>query len=83
MLQNIKLCDAMIQGKKEPYSLKLTFDCGKYKFPGMFFFQAERLKQDIKVGEKYDILYTLVKNYFNGSIIPQLRLKEVRKHEDN
>lgn len=81
--KNIKLCDAMIQGKKEPYSLKLTFDCGKYKFPGMFFFQAERLKQDIKVGEKYDILYTLVKNYFNGSIIPQLRLKEVRKHEDN
>ena len=81
--KNFKLCDATIQGKKEPYSLKLVFDNGRYKFPGMFFFQAERLKQDIKVGESYDILYTLVKNYFNGTVTPQLRIKEVRKHENN
>ena len=77
--KNVKLCDAMVQGKKEPYSLKLVFECGKHKFPGMFFGQAERLKKDINVGEHYDILYTMVYNYFNGNITPQLRLKEVRK----
>ena len=77
--KNVKLCDAMVQGKKEPYSLKLVFECGKHKFPGMFFGQAERLKQDIKVGQTYDILYTMVYNYFNGNVTPQFRLKEVRK----
>ena len=77
--KNIKLCDAMIQGKKEPYSLKLVFDTGKYKFPAMFFGQAQRLKQDISVGQNYDILYTLVRNYFNGTVTPQLRIKEVKK----
>ena len=77
--KNIKLCDAIVQGKKEPYSLKLVFDSGKHKFPGMFFGQAERLKQDIQVGQNYDILYTMVYNYFNGNITPQFRIKEVRK----
>lgn len=77
--KNLKLCDAMVQGKKEPYSLKLVFDTGKYKFPGMFFGQAARLKEDIQVGQQYDILYTMVFNYFNGTVTPQLRLKEVRK----
>ena len=79
MSKNIKLCDAMVQGKKEPYSLKLVFDCGSYKFPGMFFGQAQRLRQDIEVGQSYDILYTLTRNYFNGTVTPQLRIKEVRK----
>ena len=77
--RNIKICDAIVQGKKEPFSLKLVFECGKYKIPGMFFGQAERLKQDISVGQNYDILYTMVWNYFNGNRTPQLRIKEVRK----
>ena len=77
--KKVKLCDAMVQGKKEPYSLKLIFECGKHKFPGMFFGQALRLRQDIQVGQTYDILYTMVYNYFNGNVTPQLRLKEVRK----
>ncbi|MBO4628707.1 MAG: single-stranded-DNA-specific exonuclease RecJ [Treponema sp.] len=79
--KNIKLCDAMVQGKKEPFSLKLVFDTGKNKFPGMFFGQAQRLKQDIQVGKNYDILYTMVYNYFNGNVTPQFRLKEVRCHD--
>ena len=77
--KNVKVVDAMIQGKKEPLSLKLVFEFGKYKFPGMFFGQAERLGRDITVGQSYDILYTIVRNYFNGNSTPQLRIKEVRK----
>ena len=77
--KNVKVIDAMIQGKKEPLSLKLVFEFGKYKFPGMFFGQAGRLGKEIVVGQCYDILYTIVRNYFNGTVTPQLRLKEVRK----
>ena len=77
--KNVKVVDALKQGKKEPLSLKLVFEFGKYKFPGMFFGQADRLGKDIIVGQSYDILYTIVRNYFNGTVTPQLRLKEVRK----
>lgn len=77
--KNIKLCEATVQGKKEPYSLKLVFDSGKFKFPGMFFGQAERFNKDIIVGHNYDILYTMVYNYFNGNVTPQFRIKEVRQ----
>ncbi|MCR4900723.1 MAG: single-stranded-DNA-specific exonuclease RecJ [Treponema sp.] len=77
--KNVRIIDAIKQGKKEPLSLKLVFEFGKYKIPAMFFGQAERLGKDIFTGQSYEILYTMVKNYFNGNVTPQLRLKEVRK----
>ena len=78
MTKNARLCDAMLVGKKEPFHLKLTFDCGKYKFPAMFWSQGERLKKDIAVGQSYDILYTLSRNYFNGTVTNQLMIKELK-----
>ena len=78
MTKKIKVCDAAVVGKKEPFHLKLTFDCGKYKFPAMFWSQAERLKKDITVGKTYDILYTLTRNYFNGTVTNQLVIKELK-----
>lgn len=78
MTKKIKVCDAAVVGKKEPFHLKLTLDCGKYKFPAMFWSQAERLKKDITVGKSYDILYTLTRNYFNGSVTNQLVIKELK-----
>ena len=78
MTKNARLCDAMLVGKKEPFHLKLTFDCGKYKFPAMFWSQGERLKKDIAVGDSYDILYTLSRNYFNGTVTNQLMIKELK-----
>ena len=78
MTKKIKVCDAAVVGKKEPFHLKLTLDCGKYKFPAMFWSQAERLKKDIAVGKSYDILYTLTRNYFNGSVTNQLVIKELK-----
>lgn len=78
MTKNARICDAMLVGKKEPFHLKLTFDCGKYKFPAMFWSQGERLKKDITVGQSYDILYTLSRNYFNGNVTNQLMIKELK-----
>lgn len=78
MTKNARLSDAMLVGKKEPFHLKLTFDCGKYKFPAMFWSQGERLKKDITVGQSYDILYTLSRNYFNGNVTNQLMIKELK-----
>lgn len=75
---NLKLCDVMVVGKKEPQHLKLTFDTGKYKIPGMFWGQAERFNDDIKIGRNYDITFNLGRNYFNGVVSPQIIIKEMR-----
>lgn len=72
-----KISDAQIVGKKEPQHLKLVFDTGKFKIPAMFWGQAERLKKDINVSQKYDILYTMNRNYFNGLATNQIIIKEL------
>ena len=78
MTKKAKLCDVMLVGKKDPLHLKLTFDFGKYKFPAMFWGQGERIKKDITIGQSYDILYSLTRNYFNGTVTNQMVIKELQ-----
>lgn len=75
----LKVQDAKIMGKTEPYHLKITFDCGKYKFPAIFWKESERLNRDFKIGDKLDVLYTIGKNVFNGSITPQMIIIDFEK----
>lgn len=72
--KNLKLQDGIPIGKSQIQSLKLIFDCGKYKFPAMFWGQAERLNRDFKTGDNLDILYTVSKNSFKGNVTPQMIL---------
>ncbi len=77
MTKGVKVIDTIVLGKKEPRHLKLIFDTGKYKIPAMFWGQAERLRKDISIGKKYDILYNMSLNHFNGTITKQLIIKEL------
>ena len=83
MTSAFPLCDAQIVGKKEPQHLKLNFDAGKYKIPAMYWSQAERLRKDISIGQKYDILYSMSRNYFNGIVTNQIILKDCILHSEN
>lgn len=76
MTSGFSLCDAQIVGKKEPQHLKLSFDGGKYKIPAIYWSQAERLRKDISIGKKYDILYAMGRNCFNGMVTNQLIIKD-------
>ena len=66
-------------GKKEPTHLKLTFANNNYKFPAMYWSQGELLRNYINVSEKCDILYSLNKNYFNGTVTNQFIIKDLQK----
>ncbi len=72
--KNLRFQDGIPVGKSQTQSLKLIFDCGKYKFPAMFWGQAERLNRDFKTGDNLNILYTVSKNSFRGSVTPQMIL---------
>lgn len=80
MTSAFTLCDAQIVGKKEPQHLKLLFDSGKNKIPAMYWSQAERLRKDISIGQKYDILYSMSRNCFNGIVTNQIIIKDCIPH---
>lgn len=70
----LKIQDGIPVGKSEVQSLKLIFDCGKFKFPAMFWGQAERLNRDFRTGDALNILYTVNRNSFKGNVTPQMIL---------
>lgn len=72
--KNLRIQDGISVGKSEKQSLKLIFDCGKYKFPAMFWGQAERLNRDFKTGDTLNVLYTVTRNTFKGAVTPQMIL---------
>lgn len=72
--KDLKIQDGIPVGKSEVQSLKLIFDCGKYKFPAMFWGQADRLNRDFKVGDNLNVLFTVNRNTFKGNVTPQMIL---------
>lgn len=79
MSRSLKIQDAVIVGKTERQHLKLVFDCGKYKFPAMFWGEADRLNREFKTGDSLNILYAIGRNIFNGNITPQMILMDAEK----
>lgn len=79
LARNMKILTADIMGKTEKQHLKLTFDCGKYKWPAIFWQSADRLNRDFSVGDSVDAVFQVNRNSFNGAEIPQMILQDVRK----
>ena len=80
--KNLRLQDGIPIGKSQVQSLKLIFDCGKYKFPAMFWGQAERLNRDFKTGDSMYVLFTVSKNTFKGNVTPQMILIDAETKND-
>lgn len=78
---NLKVSDGLTVGKKEPYSLKLVFDCGKTKVPALYWKEGALLNNEVFIGQNYDIIYNLDRNYFNGISTPQIILNGIRKSQ--
>lgn len=81
LTRNMKIISADIIGKTEKQHLKLTFSCGTYKWPAVYWRAAERLNRDFSVGDSVDTVFTIGRNTFNGTEIPQLVLQDVQKPE--
>jgi single-stranded-DNA-specific exonuclease len=79
MTKRMKIMTADIMGKTDKQHLKLTFDCGKYKWPAIFWQAAERLNRDFAVGEYVDAVFQINRNTFNGAETPQMILQDVQR----
>jgi len=79
LARRLRIVNADIMGKTEKQHLKLTFDCGKFKWPAIFWQAADRLNRDFSVNDTVDAVFQVNRNSFNGAEIPQMILQDVRK----
>ncbi|MBP5156499.1 MAG: DHH family phosphoesterase, partial [Treponema sp.] len=77
--KGVKVARASTMGRGERLHLKLLLDCGKYMWPAIFWGEGERLHRDFDVGDRLDLLYHVERNYFNGTLTPQLMIEDLRK----
>ena len=79
LVKNAKIISVDVMGKTEVQHLRLTIDCGKYKWPAIYWKAAERLNRDFSVGDKVDIVFEATRNLFNGNETPQMNIVEMER----
>ena len=79
LLRNVPIYSAQIVGKTEKAHLKLMLDCGKTKWPAMYWGAGNLLHTEIETGSKVDILFNVERNSFNGTESLQLIIRDLRK----
>ncbi|MGP1594349.1 MAG: single-stranded-DNA-specific exonuclease RecJ [Treponema sp.] len=77
--RNIKISAASIMGKTLPQHLRLTFDCGSYKWTALYWKAAEKLHTEFAVGDLVDAVFTVGRNTFNGTTTPQMIIQDMIK----
>ena len=82
MSRELKVADYDIVGKAaKRQHLKLTLDCGKSKWPAIFWGGAEYIHNDFEKGDFVDALFKISRNTFNGVETPQMIIIDIRKSQ--
>ena len=79
LAKNLPIVSGLVMGKGEKQHLKITVDCGKSKWPCIFWNEGQRLHRDFDVGDKVDIIFNIERNVFNGTETLQLMLLGIEK----
>lgn len=82
MAKNIRVASGQRMGKGKKMHLKITVDCGKYKWPCIFWNEGERLGRDFNVGDRVDFIFRVERNVFNRIETPQINLVDIKKSDN-
>lgn len=87
--RNLRIEKLDLMGKTAKNHVKLTLDCGAYKWPAVFWQAADRVVPggDREAGQFYerdivDVAFRVSRNFFNGSETPQLIVSDIRRSEE-
>lgn len=75
--KKIKILNASLIGKTEPFHLKMTLQAGSYKWSAVYWKAGDKLNIQFKEGDVIDIVYSIERNIFNGSVTPQITIKDM------
>jgi single-stranded-DNA-specific exonuclease len=79
LARGLKITDITLMGKPEAKHVKLTVDTGKVKWPAVYWQAAEKVKRDFDKNDTVDLVFTLNRNWFNGSETPQLMVMDLKR----
>jgi len=69
-------------GKPESKHLKLTLDAGKYKWPALYWQNADRVhNKEFGINDKVDIAFNVTRDFYKGNEIPQIMILDLKKSE--
>jgi single-stranded-DNA-specific exonuclease len=69
-------------GKPEAKHVKLTVDTGKVKWPAIYWQAVDKVKRDFDKNDTVDLVFTLNRNWFNGSETPQLMVMDLKRSRE-
>ncbi len=78
LVRGVKIIDAAIIGKTGEH-VKLTLDCGKFKWPALYWNAAERCGRDFAIKDRIDAVFRVSKNFFNGAVTPQMIITDLQR----
>ena len=81
MARGLTVMDIAFMGKQEAKHVKLTLDAGSYKWPAVYWQAAEKVKRDFDLKDRVDLVFTLNRNWFNGSETPQIIITDLKRTE--
>ncbi|WP_024468715.1 single-stranded-DNA-specific exonuclease RecJ [Treponema pedis] len=77
--KKLKLINAVVIGKTEPLHLRLTLDCGRYKWTALYWKAEPKLNKEFKTGDYVDAVFRISRNVFNGAVTPQITLIDLKQ----
>ena len=82
MCENMKILNACIIGRGDPNHLKMTIAVGNYKWSSMYWKEGAKLNTQFKEGDVVDAVFNIERNAFNGNVVTQLIIKDMKLHKD-
>jgi single-stranded-DNA-specific exonuclease len=79
LARGLKVTDISLMGKPEAKHVKLTLDTGKVKWPAVYWQAVDKIKRDFDRNDTVDLVFTLNRNWFNGSETPQLIVTDLKR----
>ncbi|MDR2363452.1 MAG: single-stranded-DNA-specific exonuclease RecJ [Spirochaetaceae bacterium] len=83
LARDLKINDIILMGKPEAKHVKLTLDAGKYKWPGVYWQAAEKVKKEFDTGDRVDLVFKITRNWFNNAETPQLIILDLKRSAES
>jgi single-stranded-DNA-specific exonuclease len=83
LARGLKISDILLMGKPEIKHVKLTLDAGKYKWPGVYWQAADKVKKEFDMGDQVDLVFEITRNWFNYTETPQFVIIDLKRSADN
>ncbi|MDR1894384.1 MAG: single-stranded-DNA-specific exonuclease RecJ [Spirochaetales bacterium] len=79
LVRGLTILEGRAMGKPDAQHLRLTLDSGEYKWPAVYWNQADKYGRDFDRGDRVDLVFRLGRNYYQNKDSLQLTILDMHK----